>query len=97
MATNYIITKLQFLDPEGSLSATTVVVLVVVVTRFREMPKALLIRNGKFTKLRIHIRNFIPDRSTVLDFYQVAPPSGSVVPFVLVVLNNGELYSMSTR
>jgi len=28
-----------FLDPEGSLSATTVV-LVVVVTRFRKMPKA---------------------------------------------------------
>ena len=41
-----------FLDPEGSLSATTVVlVVVVVVTRFRRMPKALLIRNGK-------LRNF---------------------------------------
>ena len=34
----------------GSLSATTVV-LVLVVTRFRKMPKALLIRNGK-------LRNF---------------------------------------
>jgi len=41
------------LDPEGSLSATTVVLVVVVVllvvTRFREMPKALLIRNGKLS------------------------------------------------
>ena len=37
-----------FLDPEGSLSATTVVL---VVTRFRKMPKALLICNGK-------LRNF---------------------------------------
>ena len=41
-----------FLDPEGSLSATTVVLVLVlltggVVTRFRKMPKALLIRNGK--------------------------------------------------
>ena len=33
-----------------------------------KMPKALLIRNGKLTKLRIHIRDNIPDRSTVLDF-----------------------------
>jgi len=41
-----------FLDPEGSLSATTVVLVVlVVVTRFRKMPTALLIRNGK-------LRNF---------------------------------------
>ena len=42
-----------FLDPKGSLSATTAVllVLVLVVTRFRKMPKALLIRNGK-------LRNF---------------------------------------
>ena len=45
-----------FLDPEGSLSATTVVLLVVVlvvlvVTVFQKMPKALLIRNGK-------LRNF---------------------------------------
>ena len=48
------------MDPEASLSATTVVlnlilVLVLltgdVVTRFRKMPKALLIRNGK-------LRNF---------------------------------------
>ena len=38
-----------FLDQEGSLSATTVVL--VVVTRFRKMPKALLIHNGK-------LRNF---------------------------------------
>ena len=51
---------------------------------FRKMPKALLIRN-RVTKLRIHIRDIIPDRSTVLDFYQMAPPSGSVVPFVLVI------------
>ena len=48
------------------------------------MPKALLIRNG-VTKLYIHIRDIIPDRSTVLDFYQMAPPSGSIVPFVLVL------------
>ena len=44
-----------FLDPEGSLRPTTVVLLVVlvlgVVTRFRKMLKALLIRNGK-------LRNF---------------------------------------
>ena len=40
----------DFLYPEGSLNATTVVVLVVV-TRFRKMRKALLIRNGK-------LRNF---------------------------------------
>ena len=42
---------LCFLDPEGSLSAMMVVVLVVltggVVTRFQKMPKALLICNGK--------------------------------------------------
>ena len=57
---------IDFLDPEGFLSATTVVVLVVVVTRFRKRLKALLIR--KVTKLRIHIRDIIPDRSTVLDF-----------------------------
>ena len=51
---------INFLDPEGSLSATRVVLLVVVVvvvvtgsvvTRFRNMPKVLLIRNGK-------LRNF---------------------------------------
>ena len=49
---------LYFLDQEGSLSATTVVLVLVlvlltegVVTRFRKMPKALLIRNGK-------LRNF---------------------------------------
>ena len=55
---------------KASLIATTVVlvVLLVVVTRFRKMPKALLIRNGKLTKLRIHIRDIIPDRTTVLDF-----------------------------
>ena len=39
---------MSFLDPEGSLSATTVIL---VVTRFRKMPKALLIHNGK-------LRNF---------------------------------------
>jgi len=39
------------LDPEGFLSATTVVLVVVVVTRFRKMPRALLIHNGK-------LRNF---------------------------------------
>ena len=63
------------MDPEGSLSGTTVVVVVVVVvvvtggvvTSFRKMPKALLIRNGKLRN-RIHIRDIIPDRSTVLDF-----------------------------
>ena len=45
-------TFVEFLDPERSLSATTVVlVLLVVVTHFRKMPKALLIRNGK-------LRNF---------------------------------------
>ena len=46
----------NFLDPEGSLRPTTVVLLLVflvlvVVTRFRKMPKALLTRNGK-------LRNF---------------------------------------
>ena len=55
----------RFFDPEGSLSATTVVVLVV--TRFRKMPNALLIRNGKLRNFA-HIRDIIPDKSTVLDF-----------------------------
>ena len=45
----------KFLDPEGSLSATTVVLvlllLLVVVTPIRKMPKALLIRNGKLRNL----------------------------------------------
>ena len=45
-----------FLDPKGSLSATTVVLLVlllvvVVVTRFRKIRKASLIRNGKLRSL----------------------------------------------
>ena len=35
------------MDPEGSLSATAVVVVLLVVTLFEKMPKALLIRNGK--------------------------------------------------
>ena len=64
---------MPFLDPEGSLSATTVVLVLLllgVVTRFRKMPKALLIRNGK---LRNFAYTFVtsfpnPDRSTVLDF-----------------------------
>jgi len=66
-----------FLDPEWSLSATTVV-LVLVVTLFEKC-----LTQRKVTKLRIHIREIIRDRSIVLDFYQMAPPSGSVVPFVL--------------
>ena len=36
-----------FLDPEGSLSDRTVFLVLVVVTRFRKMPKALLTGNGK--------------------------------------------------
>ena len=43
-----------FLDPEGSLIATTVVLVLVtggVVTSFRKMPRAFLICNGK-------LRNF---------------------------------------
>ena len=55
-----------FLDPKGSLSAT-MVVLLVVVTRFRKMPKAVNTQ-WKVAKLRVHIRDIIPDRSTVLDF-----------------------------
>ena len=42
---------MHFLDPEGPLSATTVVLVVVVVIHFRKMPKALLMRNEK-------LRNF---------------------------------------
>ena len=58
----------KFVDPEGSLSATTVV-LVLVVIRFRKMPKALLIRNGKLRNFACtHIHDIIPDRSTVLYF-----------------------------
>ena len=62
----------EFLDPEGSLSARTAVLVLVlvtggVVTRFRKMPKALLIRNGKLRNFA-HIRDIIPDRSTVLGF-----------------------------
>jgi len=68
-----------FLDPEGSLSATTVVLVVLllltgdVVTRFRKMPKALLISNGKSrnfaytfaTSLRqICFLVFLPDGAT---------------------------------
>ena len=69
---------------KASLIATTVVllVLVLVVTHIRKM---LVNTQRKVTKLRIHIRDIIPDRSTVLDFYQMAPPSGFVVPFVLVL------------
>ena len=55
---------------KASLMAATVVLLVVlvgVVTRFRKMPKALLIRNGKLRNLA-HIREITPVRSTVLDF-----------------------------
>jgi len=44
--------------------ATTVVL---VVTVFEKMPKALLICNGKL-KNCTRIRDIIPDRSTVLDF-----------------------------
>ena len=47
-------TVLDFWTRKGSLIATTIVLVVlvlVVVTRFRKMPKALLIRNGK-------LRNF---------------------------------------
>ena len=40
-----------FLDPEGSLSATTVVLVLLLVTPIRKMPKALLIRNGKLRNL----------------------------------------------
>ena len=61
----------HLLDPEGSLSATTVVVLLLtggVVTRFRKMSKAVNTQR-KVTKLRIHIRDIIPDRSTILDFF----------------------------
>ena len=48
-----------FLDPEESPSATTVVVLVVlvsggVVTRFRKMPKALLIRTESYETSHTH-------------------------------------------
>ena len=47
------------------------------------------------------MRDIIPDRSTVLDFYQMAPPSGSVVPFVLVYsadpINLFQLYHQSVK
>ena len=72
---------MEFLDLEGFLSATTVVL---VVTVF-ENASAFVNMQRKVTKLRVHIHDLIPDRSTVLDFYQMAPPSGSVVPFVLVI------------
>ena len=86
-----------FLDPEGSQSATTVVVLVV--TLFEKNAQGFINMQQKVTKLRVHIRDIIPDRSTVLDFYQMAPPSGSVVPFVLVYfygqLLEGTMYRVS--
>jgi len=44
-----------------------VVVVGVVVTLFEKMPKAFLVRNG-LRKLRMHIRDHIPDRSAVSDF-----------------------------
>ena len=76
-----VIIAVRWLDPEGSLSAR-MVVLVVVITRFRKMPNGTESYETSHTQL--HIRDIIPDRSTVLDFYEMALPSGSVVPFVLV-------------
>ena len=35
---------------------------------FRKMPKAFLYTQRTVRKLRIHIRDHIPERSTVLDF-----------------------------
>jgi len=62
----------MFLDPEGSLRPTTVVLLLLllllllvlgVVTRFRKMPKALLIHNGK---LRNYAYTFVTSFPTDL-------------------------------
>ena len=56
---------------KASLTPATVVlvlVVVLVITRFRKMPKALLIRNGKLRNLALHIHDFTPARTTVLDF-----------------------------
>ena len=58
---------LLFFDPEGSQSATTVVVVGVVVTLSKNA-KGFVNMQRIVTKLRIHIRNPIPDRSTISDF-----------------------------
>jgi len=60
-----ILHMLYFWTQDWSQIATTVV-LVLLVTTFRKMPKAFLIRIVR--KLRIHIRDHILDRSTVSDF-----------------------------
>jgi len=41
----------------------------------------------KVTKLRIHIRDIIVTDLPSYIFHQMAPPSGSVVPFVLVMID----------
>ena len=54
----------RFLDPEGSLSAMTVVLVLVLdvvdVTGFQKMPKALLIRNAKLRNLAYTFKTSFP-------------------------------------
>ena len=52
--------------------------------RFRKMPKALLIGNGKLRNLAYTFVTSFPPVCRLRFFHQMAPPSGSVVPFVLV-------------
>ena len=61
----------KFLDPEGSLSTTTVVLLLTWCCYQFLINAYGFVNTGtqrKVTKLRIHIRGIIPDRSAVLDF-----------------------------
>ena len=55
------------------------------------MPKALLIRNGKLRNFAYtFVTSFATDLLSYI-FYEMAPPSGSVVPFVLV--STGEAHA----
>ena len=73
-------TSYKRINYRSSLSSEKVsdILLFLVVLKWT-MPKTLLI----VTKPSIHIRDIIPDTSTVLVFHQT-PRSGSVVPVVLV-------------
>ena len=75
-----------FFGPGRSLMPTTVVLLLVrcCCYRFRKMPKALLIHNGKLRNLAYTFVTSFPTDLPSQIFHQMAPTSGSIVPFVLV-------------
>ena len=68
------------LDPEGSLSATMVVVLVVALSK---MPKALLILNGNLRNLAYtFVTSFLPDLPSWIFWIH----NGSLIATTVVVL-----------